>query len=328
MSSSVTIRRAASKDVEALTRLCGALGYPADDAATAARFGALEHSSTDIVLVAEKEGAVIGWIQAHAAWVLESGFRVQIVGLVVEPHVRRSGAGRALVAAAEQWAKDLGSASIVVQSNVQRVESHAFYPALGYVRRKTQEVYGKALMKHDSVTRPAPARAQTATTLVPMTEAEYAAYAELNTREYAAEKVASGEWSVEESLRLARESYEKLLPQGLGTPGQHFYTVRASGTHEDLGVLWFGIKERAGKHVAYVYAISIHERHRRKGHATRAFAALEEKARALGLAGIQLHVFGHNPAAQVLYAKIGFKETNVFMFKELGGAASREVSGR
>jgi GNAT superfamily N-acetyltransferase len=77
--------------------------------------------------------------------VLESGFRVEINGLIVSPEARRRGVGRALVSRAEEWALQVGAEAIVVRSNVQRIESHAFYPALGYDVSKTQTVYRKRL---------------------------------------------------------------------------------------------------------------------------------------------------------------------------------------
>jgi GNAT superfamily N-acetyltransferase len=77
--------------------------------------------------------------------VLESGFRVEIVGLVVAEDCRRHGVGRELVQRAEQWAAGLGAATVVVRSNTKREESHRFYPALGYAATKTQAVYRKRL---------------------------------------------------------------------------------------------------------------------------------------------------------------------------------------
>ena len=103
-------------------------------------------SENDLVLVAMGDsGAVIGWIQAHASHVIESGFRVEIAGLIVSPEARRCGVGRALVTRVEEWGRQLGAAAVVVRSNVQRIESHAFYPALGYGVSKTQRVYRKKL---------------------------------------------------------------------------------------------------------------------------------------------------------------------------------------
>lgn len=145
MNPSLIVREAGEADLEALAGLCGTLGYPADPAAIGARVAGITPSPSDVLLVAECSGLVVGWLQAHVAWVLESGFRAEIVGLVVSPDSRRLGAGRRLVAAAEEWADGKGATSISVRSSTQRIESHIFYPALGYERKKTQEVYRKAL---------------------------------------------------------------------------------------------------------------------------------------------------------------------------------------
>ena len=58
--------------------------------------------------------------------------------------------------------------------------------------------------------------------------------------------------------------------------------------------------------------------------AFRAFLAVEAEARRLGLAGIGLHVFGHNTGAQALYAKLGYVPTHINLYKPLadGGVAS------
>jgi GNAT superfamily N-acetyltransferase len=98
-----------------------------------------------IIVAADAAGAVVGWLQAHAATILESGFRVEITGLIIAPEQRRRGWGRLLVLEAEQWARSIGAEAVVVRSNVQRVESHAFYPALGFSATKTQKVYRKAM---------------------------------------------------------------------------------------------------------------------------------------------------------------------------------------
>lgn len=149
-----------------------------------------------------------------------------------------------------------------------------------------------------------------------MSDAEYAAYAEEAIPGYAAEKVASGQWTPEESLALAKRSFDELLPRGRHTPDHHLFTV-LDGQSVAVGMLWIAVQVRAGQRIAYVYDVSIKPEHRRKGHAAGAFIALENKARELGLSGIALHVFGHNRAAQALYAKLGYAPTNINMFKPL-----------
>jgi GNAT superfamily N-acetyltransferase len=74
---------------------------------------------------------------------LESGLRVEIVGLIVSETMRRRGVGRCLVEYAETWAKEISAETVVVRSNTKRVESRVFYPSLGFLPSKTQVVYRK-----------------------------------------------------------------------------------------------------------------------------------------------------------------------------------------
>ena len=158
--------------------------------------------------------------------------------------------------------------------------------------------------------------APTRPVLVPMSESEYQVFLAAAVPDYAADKVASGEWTTEQSLDLAKQSFDSLVPQGLQTEGHHFFTIR-DDDEVPVGVLWFAEKHRGDCDIAYVYNIGIEPAHRRKGHASRAFLALEGELRKLGLAGVALHVFGHNPGAQALYAKLGYRPTNINMFKPI-----------
>ena len=76
---------------------------------------------------------------------IESGERVEIVGLVVDEQARRTGTGRRLVAAAEDWARARGMPELFLRSNVLRTEAHPFYEQLGFLRTKTQHAYVKPL---------------------------------------------------------------------------------------------------------------------------------------------------------------------------------------
>lgn len=106
----ISIRRAGETDASAIALLSTTLGYDAEPAA-----------------------------------IVESGFRVEITGLIVAAEQRRHGVGRAFVAEAESWVKLISAEAIVARGNIRRVESHAFYPALGYSAAKTQNVYRKIL---------------------------------------------------------------------------------------------------------------------------------------------------------------------------------------
>jgi len=147
----MNVRAATLNDAPEIARLCDELGYSVSVDNVHEQLRTIADLPTDGIAVAVSEdGAVIGWIQTHASSVLESGFRAEIVGLIVSGTVRRQGIGRRLVAWAEEWARAIGAPRIVVRSNVVRTESHAFYPALGYVATKTQLVYRKALDRRAS----------------------------------------------------------------------------------------------------------------------------------------------------------------------------------
>jgi ribosomal protein S18 acetylase RimI-like enzyme len=154
-----------------------------------------------------------------------------------------------------------------------------------------------------------------------MTQAEYGEWLKEAIPAYAADKVACGQWSEDESLHLSMTEHEGLLPQGLATPDNFLYTIEDSDATA-VGVLWFAVKSRFNSRVAYVYDVEVQPHQRRKGHAYRAFCALEQEVRRLGLSGIALHVFGHNTDAQALYAKLGFRPTNINLFKPVGATAA------
>lgn len=155
------------------------------------------------------------------------------------------------------------------------------------------------------------------TLLAPLTRREFAEYMAMSIPMYASEKVTSGEWAGVDALRLAREGFDLLLPNGLDTPDNHLFAVHEAADGPAIGVLWFAIRQRAVDRVAYVYEIVIHPPFQRQGHATRAFRALEVKVLEMGLAGIALHVFGHNASARALYESLGYRTTNITMFKPL-----------
>ena len=149
-----------------------------------------------------------------------------------------------------------------------------------------------------------------------MSEGEYEEFVAATIPEYAADKVAAGQWAEEQSLELSRQAISELLPQGLLTPGNHLFTV-VDEFERPVGTLWIATWEQAGKDIAYIYDLRIRPECRRLGHATRALSAAEDEARRLGLSGIGLHVFGHNAAGRALYERRGYQPTNISMFKPL-----------
>lgn len=153
--------------------------------------------------------------------------------------------------------------------------------------------------------------------LHPMSSIEFSAYLAWAIPEHAREKVASGQWEEAESTKLSENAYLSLLPQGLQTPGHHLLTIKLEHTDSMLGAIWLHVQDRAKNRIAYVYDTFIEEAYQGKGYATQAFKALEILAREMDLGGIALHVFGHNHRARTLYDKLGYRATNIQMYKSL-----------
>jgi len=160
--------------------------------------------------------------------------------------------------------------------------------------------------------------------LRPITDTEFAAWLSQAVHAYADDKVASGAWPREHALERSREEHAALLAQGKDTPG-HFIHSIVGDAGTPVGAIWFAAEAHGATRVAYVYNVVVWPGHRRRGHATRAFAALEGEVRRLGLAGIALHVFAHNLAAQALYTKLGFRPTNFNLYKPLAADASADA---
>jgi GNAT superfamily N-acetyltransferase len=140
------IRRALLDDAAEVARLTTELGYGASEGVISLRLSALVQQPSHFVAVAEVRPATLaGWVSAERRLILQYGERVEISALVVDSTQRRSGIGRSLIGAVEQWATECGIASLLVRSRIDRSESHAFYLSAGYVRGKTQHVYSKSL---------------------------------------------------------------------------------------------------------------------------------------------------------------------------------------
>jgi GNAT superfamily N-acetyltransferase len=139
------IRPIRAADAPRLAGLLAQLGYPSDVDAVASRLAGILNSATQQVLVAvpADDSRLDGYIGVERRLTLVEDERVEITGLVVDSAARRSGIGRTLVKAAEQWALQHGLHTVVVRSNVLRPESHPFYEGIGYQRTKTSHTYRK-----------------------------------------------------------------------------------------------------------------------------------------------------------------------------------------
>jgi ribosomal protein S18 acetylase RimI-like enzyme len=128
----VTLRPAETSDAEAIAALFTDEGYPSgpSDIVERLRRFASDHSR---VVVAEHEGAVLGFIALHALPRFEHDDRIlRILALVVDAGARERGVGHRLMEEAERIAAELGAAFVEVTAGHHRPDARRLYESLGY----------------------------------------------------------------------------------------------------------------------------------------------------------------------------------------------------
>lgn len=142
---------------------------------------------------------------------------------------------------------------------------------------------------------------------------------------YADDNVASGRWSADEAFELAKADAAALLPEGANTPNHQIFGVEDERMAQVVGYLWLATLHRGSRTVAYLYQLIVLPEHRRRGHARAALRCAAEIAASQGHARLELHVFGHNVAAQALYRALGYEITSVNMSMPLSPVKRRCV---
>ncbi len=153
--------------------------------------------------------------------------------------------------------------------------------------------------------------------LVLMNEAEYQTYLDISIREYAEDKVRAGNWQLEGALERSAQEFRQLLPSGVTTPDHYLYNIEDESRGAKVGTIWLARITLSAKPLMFIYDFRIDEPFRRKGYGEQALRAAEDKAKALKLDTIALHVFGFNHGARALYEKLGYEITNINMAKKL-----------
>lgn len=131
-SAATTLRSATTADAEAIAALFTDEGYPAGPSDIAERLTRFTPPD-GAVIVAEHEGAILGFIAVHAMPRFEHGDSiVHILALVVDAGARERGVGRALIGEAERLGVERGAAFVELTAGHHRPDARHLYESLGY----------------------------------------------------------------------------------------------------------------------------------------------------------------------------------------------------
>jgi len=129
----MVVRDATVADAPTLAPLLDELGYPAAVDALESRMRRMLSRDDQRILVAERDGAVLGLLALHIFPVLAYDRDLaMIMALVVTERARGLGVGRALIERADAVSKSLGASRLMVTTHVRRADAHAFYERLGF----------------------------------------------------------------------------------------------------------------------------------------------------------------------------------------------------
>lgn len=134
-----TIREARAEDfadIYILNR--DEMGYDYPPEATREKLEAVISSKSDKIFVAVAENKVIGYIHVNDYDVIYAPHMKNVMGIAVSGEYKRMGIGSALLARAEEWAKETGAKGIRLVSGASREGAHEFYRSCGYSGEKKQ----------------------------------------------------------------------------------------------------------------------------------------------------------------------------------------------
>lgn len=132
------IREARPEDGVAIAEITAkGLGYHCAPEVIARNIAALDRNHVRL-FVAETDGDVVGFVEPQVYEAVYFAPLVNILGLAVRESCRGQGIGRALMKAAESWAKEIGATGVRLNSGATRTNAHDFYRHIGYTTEKQQ----------------------------------------------------------------------------------------------------------------------------------------------------------------------------------------------
>ena len=134
----MVIREANPEDSAAIAEITAeGLGYDCAPEVIARNIAALDQTHVRL-FVAEIDGSVVGFVEPQVYEAVYFALLVNILGLAVREKHRGMGIGKALMNAAENWAREIGATGVRLNSGATRTNAHAFYRQIGYTTEKQQ----------------------------------------------------------------------------------------------------------------------------------------------------------------------------------------------
>ena len=141
----INIREIKITDYKEIYLLNQELGYLLSIEKVKERISYITENTKDIILVAEQDNEVIGYIHGSPYETLYFDSLINILGFVVKKDYRNIGVGNVLINSLEDWSKQNGYSGIRLVSGDDRADAHRFYEKHGYINRKKQKNFIKLL---------------------------------------------------------------------------------------------------------------------------------------------------------------------------------------
>jgi len=150
--------------------------------------------------------------------------------------------------------------------------------------------------------------------LRPLRDDEFGQFLRAQRSEYERGLVEEAGLSAEEAEEKARADLGSLFPDGARQAHHRISVIENAASGEQVGRVFWAPR---GATRAYVYDLFIEQSARGQGLGRKALEHVEDEARAQGLSGIDLNVWGRNDVARALYRTAGYDERAIAMSKEL-----------